>query len=320
MSGDESLPKRRVSLTKRQIAEEQGAKLLSLLCEITADGKLTEDEVKNLGDWLLENQALDYPSVGLLLEVLARVLADGAVSEEERLELHLAIERVLPVTERGKARENRQALEESEEHEHRDPHRDKAADFEKSEKDPFQSADFARRSADWKNDPATEAQRKFIKSLGGTLRPGATKWEASSIIDARLGNQPLSNRQMMVLRFWNRPLRKGEDKRGVVDWLDSFYRDDPDRKLAWELFKQEAEDNGLQGDPSRVPLGIGPNYLARIKRGGKDAIPLFRPESSSGTKGNPSVSVLHVKTIGTWVVLLIIAIIVIFMLITAYSQ
>lgn len=320
MSGDESLPKRRVSLTKRQLAEEQGAKLLSLLCEITADGKLTEEEVKNLGDWLLENQALDYPSVDLLLEVLARILADGTVSEEERLELHLVIERVLPVTERSAARESRQAVEESEAQENRDLQSDKTGKFERPENGPGEVVSFARGRADWRDDPATEPQRKFIRSLGGTLRPGATKGEAASIIDARLGNQPLSNRQMMVLRFWNRPLGKGEDKRVIIDWLDSFYREDPDRKLAWELYKQEAEDNGLQGDPTRVPLGIGSSYLARIKKGGTSAIPLFRAESPLSARAKPTVSVLHDKTVGAWVLLLIITIVVMFKLIAAYSQ
>ena len=206
MPEEDLQPKRRVSLTKKQLAEEQGAKLLSLLCEITADGSLSEEEVKNLGDWLLENQALDYPSVGLLLEVLARVLADGTVSVEERLEIHLAIERVLPVTERSRVKESREAAEEIERQERRDERRGKAAQFAESESASVESVSFARREASWRDDPATEAQRKFLKSLGGALRAGATKGEASSIIDARLGNQPLSNRQMMVLRFWNRPL------------------------------------------------------------------------------------------------------------------
>jgi hypothetical protein len=293
MSENEAQARRRVSLTKRQLAEEQGAELLSILCAVTADGKLADDEVSKLGDWLLKNQSLEYPAVGMLLEVLARVLADGAVSEEERLELHLAIEKTLPVTERAHAKQRRAEQE--------------------------TDVSYAREPS-WRSDPATEAQRNFIRSLGGTLRSGASKGEASDIIESRLGNQPLSNRQMMVLRFWNRPRAPGEDKRAIIDWMDQFYTEDPDRKRAWELYKEEAEDDGLQGDAEKVPLGAGSEYLARIKKGGDGAIPRFRRSAArirTSSAGNRTASS---PSIGTWLVVLVVIIAVISKLVEAYSQ
>lgn len=166
----------------------------------------------------------------------------------------------------------------------------------------------------------TDAQRKFLRSLGGTLRSGASKGEASDTIDSLLGNKPLSNRQLMVLRFWNRSRVEGEDKRAIIDWLDQFYSEDPDRKRAWELYKEEAEDDGLQGDAERVPLGIGPEYLARVKNGGPDAIPRFRRGTARTKVSKDSNHASSGRNIGTWLVMLALVIALIIKLVSAYSQ
>lgn len=321
MSENEAQARRRVSLTKRQLAEEQGSNLLSILCEVTADGKLSDEEVSNLGDWLLKNKTLEYPAVGLLLEVLARVLADGAVSDEERLELHLAIEKTLPVTERAHAKQKRADQAAAEAPPFRDTRREGGITRSDIESGVIEmDVSFAREEAPWRSDPATDAQRKFLRSLGGTLRSGASKGEASDTIDSLLGNKPLSNRQLMVLRFWNRSRVEGEDKRAIIDWLDQFYSEDPDRKRAWELYKEEAEDDGLQGDAERVPLGIGPEYLARVKNGGPDAIPRFRRGTARTKVSKDSNHASSGRNIGTWLVMLALVIALIIKLVSAYSQ
>jgi len=276
--------RRRVSLTRNQLHDEQGAELLALLSEIIADGKLTDDEIQRLTDWLIAHQGCDLPAVEFLVECVHGVVSRGHLSESDRLELQLGIEKVLPVSHRGFARHAREAA-------HPAPAPDPA---DKSL--PRITADDLKRMAqnappplrgprhsDWRDDSMTEPQRHFIKSLGGTIRADATKGEASELIDQLLnGHKPISSRQQMVLRFWGHSVPAGQGCREIMTWMDEFYHADPDRKVAWELFKQESEDNGLQGDPSRVPVGIGPQYLARVKAGGSGAIPRFRTNERAG--------------------------------------
>ncbi|MDO8540338.1 MAG: hypothetical protein Q7S40_07835 [Opitutaceae bacterium] len=263
-------PRRRLSLTKSQLQQETGASLLSLLSKIAGDGRLGNGEVRELRQWLDENRGSDIPAIGFLVEIADRVLADRKVTGDERIELQLGIEKVLPVTERGIAREARETAE---------------AAFE----GPTITTDDLKkmvtsgirmtppRFREWRNDPITEPQRDFIKSLGGKIRSGATKGEASDLISSLLGVRPITSCQQMVLRFWARDRQPGEGPREISEWMDNFYIEDPDRKAAWELFKCESEDDGFQGDPTRVPVGVGPEYLARVKAGGADVVPKFTP-------------------------------------------
>jgi hypothetical protein len=273
--------RRRSSLTKRQLAEKGGAELLQILSAIGEDGKISDDEVAGLRAWLFEHRHLDIPAISLLSETVDRILADFFVTEEERLELLYAIERVLPVTERTMVRKARLAESKSASQDEKgltlqdlkkiarrtaEEQNDAAKDTE-AEPEPY----------DWRNDPATDRQRDYAKVLGGRLPKNATKGEASVLIDSLLGKNPPSNRQQMVLRFWGRKLQCGDGPREIWEWQDAFYTEDPDRKRAWELYKEEAGDDGRQGDPQRIPFGVGPGYLARIKQGGNAAVARLRP-------------------------------------------
>jgi len=264
--------KRRLSLTKRQLEEECGMQMLNLLSRITADGVLSDDEIKELADWLLQHQGHDLPAIAYLIDVVHGILADGRISDSERVDLFFAIEKVLPPTERRTAREARVHADATSTESLPKIGRDDLKKMTTTDKLPKGPSD-----AGWRADPMTEAQRAFIKSMNGSIRNGATKGEASDMIESLLGNKPITSRQQMVMRFWGRNRQQGEGPREISEWMDEFYREDADRKLAWELFKNESEDNGLQGDPNRVPLGIGPSYLARIKAGGDAAIPKFVP-------------------------------------------
>jgi hypothetical protein len=211
------------------------------------------------------------PAVGFLQEAIDEVIADGVLSDADRLDIHLAIERVLPVTERAISKEVREGVESEAEplpKLTRDDLRQMARNSEKPEP--------AVRSRSWREDSVTKPQRDFIKSLGGSVKPGMSKGQASDLIEELLGNKPISPRQQMVMRFWGRERQAGEGPREISEWLDEFHAEDPDRKKAWTLFKDESEDDGLQGDPMRVRVGIGPQYLERVKLGGEAAIPRFR--------------------------------------------
>ncbi len=289
----------RLSLTKRQLQKETGTELLNLLTEIVADGILTDEEILRLQAWLHANQGSDIPAVDYLANGIDEMLAAGTMTEADRVELFVGIEKVLPVTERGFAREAREHAAETtrKQFEGVGPglsradlkqmvheSRQKEHECEEESGNTFQT------NADWRVDPMTEPQRRFIRSLGGTIHANATKGEASVLIDGLLRGKPLSPGQHMVLRFWGRVVGHGEGTREVSEWMDSFYAEDGDRKRAWELFKEESEDNGLQGDPMRVPFGAGAQYLARIKAGGPAATPKLRPDSVGISRPNSALS------------------------------
>lgn len=116
---------------------------------------------------------------------------------------------------------------------------------------------------------ASESQRRLIRDLGGTIEPGSTWEEAESTIRGLRGlPASVTNRQWMVLRFWDKQEIAKQGRTGVSEWMTGWYAEDPDRRTAWEIWKLENRDDGGQGDPRRVPVGIGPQYLERIKRSG----------------------------------------------------
>jgi DNA polymerase III epsilon subunit-like protein len=291
ISGPESKneKKRRLSLTKRQLDEEVGAALLALLERIVADGSLSDEEIKDLTDWLLQNQGGDLPAIEHLIDVVKDIVADGKITDSERVDLFLGIEKVLPVTERRVAKAAREDAE-ARAIVNRQPKigRDELKEMIEEPRAPAHERS-------WRGDPMTEAQNAFIRSLGGSIRANASKGEASQLIDTLLGNKPITSRQQMVMRFWARERQPGEGPREISEWMDQFYQEDGDRKVAWELFKNES-DNGLQGDPSRVPLGVGPEYLRRIKLGGRDAVPRFRSSPPTPVITPTSVEVTESRT------------------------
>ena len=103
--------KQRVSLTKAQIQEGVGAELLTLCQAVTADGVLTAPELTELRAWLDANRASDLPAIDFLVATLERILADGKVTQDERKELYNAIEKVLPPEARRIAVAQRKTVE-----------------------------------------------------------------------------------------------------------------------------------------------------------------------------------------------------------------
>lgn len=85
------------------------AELLTLLQEISADGIITDDEAKELHEWLLHNRNEGIPKFEFLRGLLDQFLADGKITEPERKAIHAAIEKVLPPELRQEAKLARQA-------------------------------------------------------------------------------------------------------------------------------------------------------------------------------------------------------------------
>lgn len=106
-----------------------------------------------------------------------------------------------------------------------------------------------------KQEPATEAQIHYLVALGQNVNSSISKRDASNLIDQCLsGKSSVSNRQMMVLRFFGRVDIADKGKEAVSIWLDEWYQEDPSRKAAWDQWKERCGDTGLQSDPERVPI------------------------------------------------------------------
>jgi HIRAN domain-containing protein len=88
--------KRRTSITKLQRQTAVAADLISLCQTVTEDGRLEDQEIAALRQWLDENRGTDLPAVAFLFETVERILADGKVTADEQQELYRAIETVLP--------------------------------------------------------------------------------------------------------------------------------------------------------------------------------------------------------------------------------
>jgi hypothetical protein len=64
--GKDRPSKPRVSLTKAQIQDGIGAELFSLCQGMTADGRLSKEEVVALGLWLRDNRDAPLPGIALM--------------------------------------------------------------------------------------------------------------------------------------------------------------------------------------------------------------------------------------------------------------
>ena len=103
----------RVYLKTSDLATEAGKQLLDLAVRVANDGKLDLDEIKALRSWLRANESTtEIAAIGYLRDIMNRIAGDGVIDRDEMLELHLAIERVVPSTHRApivQARKSREA-------------------------------------------------------------------------------------------------------------------------------------------------------------------------------------------------------------------
>jgi len=214
-----------VTLTAAQLKLPEIEEFVVLLVNIASDGVLDYEELQKLTDWLNGHIQSEIPAVRYMVNLMLRVCADGKVTEQELFEIQLAIERILPKQYRTRIAEARQSA--------------------------------------YYNGPASAAQLDAIESCTGSRPFGLTRREASEALD-RIYNRP-SNRQLMVLRFFNRMDLATTTRSQISGWLDSFIEEDPARWEAWELFKAENGDDGSQRDPSWVPIGAVQAYITRTR-------------------------------------------------------
>ena len=91
----------RVYLKSSDLASDAGKQLLDLAVRIAADGKLDLGEIKALRAWLRANGSnTEIAAIGYLQDIMNRIAGDGVIDHDELLELHVAIERVIPSAQR----------------------------------------------------------------------------------------------------------------------------------------------------------------------------------------------------------------------------
>jgi len=111
---DSGLPtylNRGLSLSHAELCTQLGAELLSLCQSVTADGRLTPEELDGLRQWLREAESAEMPAAKHLRGVITKVLADGKITPDEYKEVHRAVEAVLPFDDRRQAMSARLAVE-----------------------------------------------------------------------------------------------------------------------------------------------------------------------------------------------------------------
>jgi hypothetical protein len=228
----------RIALTKTQLSTADGAKLVDLCLELGLDGEFCDTDLGVLARFIAAADQT-IPAVAHLRALITDAVADGAISSAERSLIHRQIERILPPTDRERlvmAREEATAK-------HYEELTSRPVFYEPS-----------------------EAQLRYIEDLGGKLPAGASKAEASDLIENLLhSHASITPRQHMVLRFWAKQPEAGWGKSDVSAWMDDLYNSSPDHLTAWELYKEANGDAGLSRDPSRIPFGCGAKWLAKVR-------------------------------------------------------
>jgi len=84
------------SPSAKQQASDAGVELIELCSTITEDGRLLDHEIAALREWSERNRDVELPARSLLSEKIKRALTVGVISDADRTELQVAIEKVLP--------------------------------------------------------------------------------------------------------------------------------------------------------------------------------------------------------------------------------
>jgi hypothetical protein len=91
----------RVYLTTAELESDAGRQLLEIAVRIAIDGKLDIQEIKELCHWLRANESnTQIVAIAYLHAIMKRIAADGVIDRDELIELHCAVERVVPQSHR----------------------------------------------------------------------------------------------------------------------------------------------------------------------------------------------------------------------------
>jgi len=182
----------RISLTKKQRESEIGAELLSLCQTATADGSLSPEEILGLRDWLNENRHAGLPAISHLATVVDKIIADRRVTLEERRELFMAIETVLPPDIRSIAKTARRTQEERERERLRIQRQSEKQHMreERERNDPIEHWDFMVAGSRYEGRPATISRYAQSGAPAFLVRDRGNKYSRNAVeVRTRSGHQ-----------------------------------------------------------------------------------------------------------------------------------
>lgn len=234
-----------LAISSRQLASKDVRNFLRLLMVATSDGCISNEDIASIASWLLRNKDISIPAVAYIRNIINETVNACPILDEDRRLVFHAILRVLPPEERSIAKARFVSHERNDEN-------NKADDEEQD------NNDFGK---------ATEKQINFMSENRIRFSKNCTKTQASDKISDFLNSRrSVTDRQLMVLRFWKRTYMSRLGKQGVSEWLNGWYSDDPMRLKAWELWKKDNKSSNASNDPQLVPLGMGYVYLQKIQQ------------------------------------------------------
>lgn len=246
---------------------------MEMILDICHDGELEISEIEDLHIFLRRDKS-DIPAVPFLRSITRDIVADGIVDDAEAYRLKKAFERVVPKDIRGVVSTHLEGIG-------------------------LPSSFSAAKRPSWHDDPATERQIEYICNLGGQVRSGMTKGEASELIDQLLTARPPSARQIMVLRFFDRMDLSSKSKDEVCEWIDYHYGSCEEYERAWERFKRETGHDPRSLDAENVPIGAYRQYM----RGGAE-----RCRSRPHRRSRPGMRAVVTSVVVVLTILLLIVI------------
>jgi len=220
-----------VKLTEEQLKKNTAKHLLTLLDEVSADGVLTDEEIKQMDAWLSHVDDEGIPAMIFLRTLIHDVLEDHVITEVERQDIVFAILRVMPDDISHAARLRYGTM-------------------------------FGCEDRLLGGTHVTKGQEKMMEVLYLPIPRNCTRDQACDLIMAAIDKRcESSGIHAMVLRFWGR-----EDlvsyRSAACEWLDRWYAEDPDRYAAWVLWSKEHPECC---SPESVTVGEGNEYLERLK-------------------------------------------------------
>ncbi|MCW5766853.1 MAG: hypothetical protein KIT68_12865 [Phycisphaeraceae bacterium] len=228
----------RITLTRAECDTEAGKALIDMILAMCHDGRLDMGEIKRLYAFVCETRTT-INAFGYLRAKLREIIADGVVDPIEEFDLKKAFERIVPKEIRGII----------------STHLEDIFGFSDAPKE---------RAPRWHADEATSKQIEYIVNLGGRITGRMTKGEAAAMIDELLERRPATPRQVMLLRFFNRPDLSGLSKDEASQWIDMKFSDTR-MELAWERFKRETGHDPHGMDAEVVPVGAYLRYVQQPK-------------------------------------------------------
>lgn len=183
----------KVSLTPPQVKSTEGQQLINLLTEIVRDGFITDEGVRRLHGWLETKSESDIRAIHYLLALSKIVLGNNTITMDNKYEMQLAIERVLPKQIRDPIKRMRYEIEPG---------------LPASEKTlarirelggtppPGMTRTEAFEMESDLSSPATENQIAYIRRLGGNPRSNISFKAASDLIGILLRSIPATDKQL----------------------------------------------------------------------------------------------------------------------------